>query len=74
VLPQAVQLTPAGAHADAESDVHVVPEQHPLGQDVESQIQPPFTHRWPCVHAGPPPHVHWPDGEHPSPVDPHDAH
>ena len=38
---QRVQVFPAGAHAVAESGVHVAPAQHPPGHEVASQVHTP---------------------------------
>lgn len=51
--------------------LHVVPEQHPLPQEVESQTQLPLWHRWPGRQAGPRLQVHAPIAEQPSPLEPH---
>jgi hypothetical protein len=51
--------------------LHVVPEQHPLPQEVESHTQLPLWHRCPAAQAGPPLHVHAPSAEQPSPLEPH---
>jgi hypothetical protein len=48
--------------------LHVDPLQHPSGHDVASQMHAPPEHSWPVAHAGPPPHVHAPCAEQPSPV------
>lgn len=43
--------------------VHVVPEQHPFGQDVELQTHMPVEQTWPAPQAGPVPQLHAPDVE-----------
>jgi hypothetical protein len=47
--------------------MQVEPLQHPP-QVLGSQTHAPFEQRWPVEQAGPPPHVHAPWPEHPSPV------
>ncbi len=69
--PQLIQEAPAAAHVVEEKGVQVFPEQHPPGQDVASQTQLPWKHRWPATHAAPTLQVHCP-AVHPSPLLPHD--
>jgi hypothetical protein len=45
--------------------------QQPVGHEVLSQTQLPFTHSCPAAHAGLVPHTHCPALEQPSPDDPH---
>jgi len=53
------QVPPSGAQADADSDVQVVPVQHPV-QDVESQAHALLEQCCPDEQSGPPPHVQTP--------------
>jgi hypothetical protein len=53
---------------------HVVPEQHPLGQDVWLHMQLPLTQICWAPHAAPPPQVQAPAVLHPSPEWPQIAH
>ena len=58
---QVEQLDPPEPQAMLEPPgMQVVPEQQPVGHDVPSQTQAPFTQRWPAEHAGPVPQVHVP--------------
>lgn len=69
----AVHDLPPTPHAENEDGLlHVVPEQHPVGHEVESHTQLPL-HSCPDWHAVPPLQVHRPEAEQPSPVDPHDV-
>lgn len=68
-----MQDVPAGAQVVEEKGAQVFPEQHPLGQEVASQTQLPWEHRWPAKHAAPTLQVHCPP-VHPSPLLPHDLH
>jgi hypothetical protein len=49
--PQVTQVTPPTPQANIEESRHSEPAQQPLGQVVGSQIQLPFTHRWPAAQA-----------------------
>jgi hypothetical protein len=51
--------------------VHVWPEQHPFGHEVESHTQLPPEQCWPDPQARPPLHVQRPAVEQPSPLSPH---
>jgi hypothetical protein len=48
--------------------------QHPAGHDVASHLHVPPEHSWPAAQGAPPPHVHMPDEEQPSPVLPQLTH
>jgi hypothetical protein len=52
---------------------HAEPLQQPA-HVVLSQTHTPLEQRCPVAHAGPPPQVHVPPDEHPSPAEPHDWH
>jgi hypothetical protein len=62
---QTSQAAPPVPQVAREGGLHVVPLQHPFGQEVASQTQDPPMQRWPAKHAGPPPQVHAP-AEHAS--------
>jgi hypothetical protein len=70
VAPHDEHPMPSTPHAVPDGVMHVLLEQHPLGHDVESQMQLPWEQCWPGLHAGAPLHVHCPDAEHPSPLVP----
>lgn len=65
LVEQLAHMPPPAPHAVVVVGLtHVVPEQHPPGQLVESQMHAPPLHRWPAPHAAFPPHlqtppVHW---------------
>jgi hypothetical protein len=62
---QVAQAIPAGAHADAESAVQApLCEQHPLGQDVASQVQTPSAQCRPAAHGAFVPHRQVPLASH----------
>jgi hypothetical protein len=63
---QATQVDPPDPHVATERSLHVAPLQQPLGHDCPSQTQRPPAHRCPLAQAGPAPHAHSPDAEHPS--------
>jgi hypothetical protein len=71
VVSHAVHAPPPAPHAAVDGVLHVDPEQHPVGHDVESQTQP-AEHLCPGPHDGPPLHVHCPEAEQPSAVLPQD--
>jgi hypothetical protein len=74
LLPHTVQLPPAVPHAVGDWDMHIPPEQQPLGHDAALQTHAPPTHSSPWPQAGPLPHVHPPVDEHPSAPGPHGVH
>jgi hypothetical protein len=53
---------------------HVLPEQHPWGQEVPLHTHAPRTHICPVVHAAPEPQVQAPLAEQPSATAPHATH
>ncbi|MEP6652412.1 MAG: hypothetical protein ABJA82_03585 [Myxococcales bacterium] len=64
---QATQAAPAAPHLVAEGATQTPKvSQQPLGQEAASQLQCPPRHFNPVVQAGPVPHEHPPDTEHPS--------
>jgi hypothetical protein len=66
MLSQVTQAPPPLPQAATEGGLHVAPVQHPLGQDVPSQMHAPATQRWPAAHAAPEPQVQLPPAEQPS--------
>jgi hypothetical protein len=75
VSPQDEQVAPSTPQAGPDGgDVQALFEQHPSGQEVPSQVQPPVVHRWPCTQAAPPLQVHAPCAEHPLPLVPQTVH
>jgi hypothetical protein len=67
---QVVHAPPQFPQRASVATTQVVPSQHPLGQDPESQMQAPATQRRPSPHTGPVPHAHAPDGAHRSALSP----
>lgn len=59
--PHATHAPPLEPQLAVEApDWQTPPEQQPDGHDVASQTQVPARHRWPALHAAPPPQRHWP--------------
>jgi hypothetical protein len=66
-------MPPSVPHVSVLCELHVPPEQHPLGQEAASHTHAPDTQACPCTHWVWPPHVHVPD-VHPSAVMPQGEH
>ncbi len=60
---QATQAFPLVPQLPSAGEVHVEPEQHPFGQEVELQTHAPPEQTWPAPQGGPVPQVHAPDVE-----------
>lgn len=54
---------PGNPHVVTLRAVHIPSAQHPLGQDVASQMQAPSSHRCPVTQGGPAPHWQSPVAE-----------